>query len=194
MVTCLSSLPWEIPWTEEPARLQSMGWLQFMGSQWVRHNWAHHSPKIVSLWTKGLYFCFALGPENYITNLGLQTAASLPSFSPEDNNWAYEDEVWMSPHDTDGRLSWLHRGHWNALESYYWSQDSDHYSLGLLAWSGSSNTSAWLNLALVMLAADCTVISQSIIQSTGLAVHPVLSGQDGKMVPWEAYWLLSHRP
>ena len=29
-----STLAWKIPWTEEPGRLQSMGWLR------VRHNWA----------------------------------------------------------------------------------------------------------------------------------------------------------
>ena len=28
-------LTWEIPWTEEPGRLESTG------SQWVRHNWLH---------------------------------------------------------------------------------------------------------------------------------------------------------
>ena len=26
MATCSSKLAWEIPWTEEPGRLQSMGW------------------------------------------------------------------------------------------------------------------------------------------------------------------------
>ena len=34
MATHSSILAWEIPWTEEP------GWLQFMGSQRVRHDWA----------------------------------------------------------------------------------------------------------------------------------------------------------
>ena len=34
MSTHSSILAWRIPWTEEP------GWLQFMGSQSVRHNWA----------------------------------------------------------------------------------------------------------------------------------------------------------
>ena len=29
-----STIPWKIPWTEEPGRLQSMGW------QRVRHDWA----------------------------------------------------------------------------------------------------------------------------------------------------------
>ena len=29
-----STLAWKIPWTEEPSRLQSMGWLR------VRHDWA----------------------------------------------------------------------------------------------------------------------------------------------------------
>ena len=33
MATHSSILAWEIPWTEEPGGLQSMG------SQWVRHNW-----------------------------------------------------------------------------------------------------------------------------------------------------------
>ena len=33
--TCFSILSWKLPWTEEPGRLQSMG------SQRVRHNWAH---------------------------------------------------------------------------------------------------------------------------------------------------------
>ena len=32
MATCSSVLAWEIPWTEEPGRLQSMGW------QRVRHD------------------------------------------------------------------------------------------------------------------------------------------------------------
>ena len=27
-----STFAWKIPWTEEPGRLQSMGWLQSMGS------------------------------------------------------------------------------------------------------------------------------------------------------------------
>ena len=34
MATHSSNLVWEIPWTEEP------GWIQSMGSQRVRHNWA----------------------------------------------------------------------------------------------------------------------------------------------------------
>ena len=34
MTTYSSTFAWEIPWTEEPGRLQSMG------SQRVRHNWA----------------------------------------------------------------------------------------------------------------------------------------------------------
>ena len=34
MATCSSILAWEIPWTEEP------GWLQSMGSQRVGHNLA----------------------------------------------------------------------------------------------------------------------------------------------------------
>ena len=33
-----SVLTWEIPWTEEPGRLQSMG------LQGVEHDWAQHSP------------------------------------------------------------------------------------------------------------------------------------------------------
>ena len=33
MATHSSILAWKIPWTEEPGRLQ------FMGSQWVRHDW-----------------------------------------------------------------------------------------------------------------------------------------------------------
>ena len=32
---CTPILAWEIPWTEEPGRLQSWG------SQWIRHDWAH---------------------------------------------------------------------------------------------------------------------------------------------------------
>ena len=35
MATCSSILTWKIPWTEE------LGWLQSMGLQRVRHNWAH---------------------------------------------------------------------------------------------------------------------------------------------------------
>ena len=34
MVTHSSILAWEIPWTEEPGRLQSMG-LQKVGHKWV---------------------------------------------------------------------------------------------------------------------------------------------------------------
>ena len=33
MATHSSTLAWKIPWTEEPGRLQSMGWLR------VRHDW-----------------------------------------------------------------------------------------------------------------------------------------------------------
>ena len=35
MATCFSILTWKSPWTEEPGGLQSMG------SQRVRHDWAH---------------------------------------------------------------------------------------------------------------------------------------------------------
>ena len=35
MATHSSTLAWEVPWTEEPGGLQSMG------SQRVRHDWAH---------------------------------------------------------------------------------------------------------------------------------------------------------
>ena len=35
MTTYSSILAWQIPWTEEP------GWLQTMGSQRVRHDWVH---------------------------------------------------------------------------------------------------------------------------------------------------------
>ena len=80
LVACLSILPWEIPWTD-PGCSPRGGYSS--GGHRARHNWAHHSPKIVSLWTKGLHFSFAQGPENYIASLGLQTAASLPSFSPK---------------------------------------------------------------------------------------------------------------
>ena len=37
IATYSSILAWKIPWTEEPDRLQSMGW------QRVRHDWAHGS-------------------------------------------------------------------------------------------------------------------------------------------------------
>ena len=39
MVTYFSILPWRVPWTEESGRLQ------FMGSQRVRHDWAHRLAK-----------------------------------------------------------------------------------------------------------------------------------------------------
>ena len=39
MATHSSILAWKIPWTVEP------GWLQSMGSQRVRHNWAHTTLK-----------------------------------------------------------------------------------------------------------------------------------------------------
>ena len=35
MATCSSILVWKMPWIEEPAGLQSMGWQRF------GHNWAH---------------------------------------------------------------------------------------------------------------------------------------------------------
>ena len=38
MANCFSILVWKIPWTEEPGRPQSMG------SQSVRHDWAHTIP------------------------------------------------------------------------------------------------------------------------------------------------------
>ena len=40
MATHSSILAWEIPWTEEPGGLQSMG------SQRIRHDWATHSQRI----------------------------------------------------------------------------------------------------------------------------------------------------
>ena len=43
MTTHSSILAWEIPWTEEPGGLQSMGW------QRVRHDWV----------TKYTYFAFS---------------------------------------------------------------------------------------------------------------------------------------
>ena len=47
MATHSSILAWEIPWTEEPGGLQSMG------SQRVRHNLAtEHVPKLSLLWLK----------------------------------------------------------------------------------------------------------------------------------------------
>ena len=44
MATCSSILIWKIPWTEE------LGWLQSMGLQRVRHNWAHiqNKGKVIS--------------------------------------------------------------------------------------------------------------------------------------------------
>ena len=38
MATHTSILAWRIPWTEKPGVLQSMGSLQFMGSQRVGHD------------------------------------------------------------------------------------------------------------------------------------------------------------
>ena len=38
MTTHSNILAWEIPWTEEPGRLQSMG------SHRVRHNWSTNTP------------------------------------------------------------------------------------------------------------------------------------------------------
>ena len=45
MATHASILAWEIPWTEEPSRLQSMG------SQRVGHDWAHTH----TIWKKKIY-------------------------------------------------------------------------------------------------------------------------------------------
>lgn len=35
------------------------------------------------------------------------------------------------------------------LGNYYWSQDSDHYCLGVSAWSEPGSTGAWLSLTLI---------------------------------------------
>ena len=52
MVTYSSSLAWEIPWTEEPGGLQSMG------SQRVRHNLATKTTITIIHSTLALYrFC-----------------------------------------------------------------------------------------------------------------------------------------
>ena len=55
MATHASILAWEIPWTEEPSRLQSMG------SQRVGHDWAHTH----TIWKKNLwpYIWFRKGRE-----------------------------------------------------------------------------------------------------------------------------------
>ena len=55
MATHASILAWEIPWTEEPSRLQSMG------SQRVGHDWAH----MHTIWKKNLwpYIWFRKGRE-----------------------------------------------------------------------------------------------------------------------------------
>ena len=44
MATCSSILTWEISWTEEPGRLQSMG------SQRVRHDWATSLTSLTSVY------------------------------------------------------------------------------------------------------------------------------------------------
>ena len=50
MATHSTILAWDIPWTEKPGRLQSMG-LQRVG-----HNWVHtHFPLIISFDTEKLY-------------------------------------------------------------------------------------------------------------------------------------------
>ena len=71
MATHSSILAWEIPWTEEP------GWLQFMGLQRVRHDWATNtsftlrshplSPTLSSLrlWSHRLYFRHLQPPHKF---------------------------------------------------------------------------------------------------------------------------------
>ena len=52
MTTHSSILAWEIPWTEEPGRLQSMG------SHRVRHNWATKpSPSLCDVYVVVVYTC-----------------------------------------------------------------------------------------------------------------------------------------
>ena len=43
MATHSSILPWKIPWTKEPGRLQ------FMGLQTVRHDWTHTHTQVTKL-------------------------------------------------------------------------------------------------------------------------------------------------
>ena len=50
MATYSSIFAWEIPWTEEP------GWLQSMGSQRVRHNWSNLARTCTQLHI--MYFIF----------------------------------------------------------------------------------------------------------------------------------------
>ena len=45
MATTPVFLSWEIPWTEEPGRLQSMG------SQRVRHNWATNTTLLIIIYS-----------------------------------------------------------------------------------------------------------------------------------------------
>ena len=61
MATHSSTLAWEIPWTEEP------GWLQSMGPQRVRHNWATNI-----LWNSGCgtrWFWWMLKIDNHWARL-----------------------------------------------------------------------------------------------------------------------------
>ena len=54
MATHSSILAWVIPWTEEPAKLQSTG------SQRVRHDWATHAHSVSVLPHSHASFCFSL--------------------------------------------------------------------------------------------------------------------------------------
>ena len=49
MATLSSILSWEIPWTEEPGWLQSIGSAQSMGSQRVGHDWATNTFTFLSV-------------------------------------------------------------------------------------------------------------------------------------------------
>ena len=50
MATHCSILAWNIPWTEEPGRLQSMG------SQRVRHNWVTNTALMNQYWCISAFF------------------------------------------------------------------------------------------------------------------------------------------
>ena len=54
MATCSSILAWDIPWTEEPGELQSMGsqksWLQLMTSKQQVYVW-HQMELVILNWT-----------------------------------------------------------------------------------------------------------------------------------------------
>ena len=76
MATHFSILAWEIPWTEEPGGLQSMG------SQRVRHNWATNTLDWLPQCNSSLCPIFT-----WLSSLGV---CALSSFYKDTSHWMWE--------------------------------------------------------------------------------------------------------